>query len=239
LDLTTHAPRLVTPTALNRPTGPRRAISVAGVPLGGVVDTAHAHGATVNDVVLAAVGGALGAALGRRGEAPEELVASVPVSARRGTTATRLGNDTGVRPLAIPTQGDPFRRLELVAQSSRLAAARAEGGRAASAAPLLAVFRGLARVGLLRWFINHQRLVHTFVTNVRGPADPLQLMGHRVAEIVPVAISPGNVGVTFDVLSYAGQLVVTVVADPVIVPDHQQVADDLTADLARLTEKRA
>jgi hypothetical protein len=27
--------------------------------------------------------------------------------------------------------------------------------------------------GLHRWFFNRQRLVHTFVTNLRGPAEPL------------------------------------------------------------------
>lgn len=239
LDLTAHAPRLVRLTALNRPTGPSRAISVASVPLQQVIDTAHANGATVNDVVLTAVGGALDAALTRRGQAAPELVASVPVSARRGTVAGRLGNETGVRPTAIPTRGAALDRLAVIAGATAQAAARTGSARAASAGPLLAVFRGMARVGALRWFINHQRLIHTFVTNVRGPAQPLELLGHRVEEIVPVAISPSNVGVSFDVLSYAGRLVITVVGDPVIVPDHEHIAADLMVELARLTERRA
>ena len=239
LDLATHAPRLVAPTTINRPTGPRRAISVASLPLAAVVDTAHAHDATVNDVVLVAVGGAMGRALARRREVVAELVVSVPVSARRATVAGRLGNETGSRPIRVPTQGDCTARLARVAQASAAAAARTGGSRAASAAPLLTVFRGLARLGLLRWFINHQRLVHTFVTNVRGPGEPLHLLGHRVTEIVPVAVTPGNVGLTFDVLSYAGQLVVTVLADPAVVPDHAAVADDLLTELVELTGRRA
>lgn len=239
LDLATHAPRLVAPTTINRPTGPRRAVSVASLPLAAVVETAHAHGATVNDVVLVAVGGAMGRALARRGEVVAELVVSVPVSARRATVAGRLGNETGSRPIRVPMQGDCTDRLAQVAQASAAAAARAGGSRAASAAPLLTVFRGLARLGLLRWVINHQRLVHTFVTNVRGPAEPLHLLGHRVSEIVPVAVTPGNVGLTFDVLSYAGELVVTVLADPAVVPDHPTVAEDLLTELGELTGRRA
>jgi hypothetical protein len=39
----------------------------------------------VNDVVLAGVGGALGALAARRGEHVEEIVASVPISSRSGT----------------------------------------------------------------------------------------------------------------------------------------------------------
>jgi hypothetical protein len=60
--------------------------------------------------------------------------------------------------------------------------------------------------------------VHTFVTNVRGPADRLLVDGTPVVALVPLAVNPGNVAVSFDVLSYAGTLAVTVVADPDLVP---------------------
>ena len=238
LEVTERTPRLIRLTSLNRPTGPRRAASVATVPLRAVADTAHAAGATVNDVVLAGIGGALGAALSRRGEQAAELVVSVPVSARGGSEGARLGNETGVRPTRVPTCGDGPDRLAVVARRSAAAAVRTEGARAASATPLLAVFRGLSHLHLLRWFVNHQRLVHTFVTNVRGPAEPLRLLGHAVREIVPIAVSPGNVGITFDVLSYAGALTVTVVADPEIVPDHGQVARDVESELLTLVGAR-
>jgi WS/DGAT/MGAT family acyltransferase len=239
LDLTEHRPRLITLTSLNRPTGPRRAVGVATVPLRAVVDTAHATGATVNDVVLTAIGGAFDAALARRGEEAPELVVSVPISARSGSVDGHRGNETGVRPIRIPTRGDARDRLVAVARRSAATAARTEGSRATSATPLLAVFRGLAHARLLRWFINHQRLIHTFVTNVRGPTEPLSLLGHPVQEIVPIAVSTGNVGITFDVLSYAGQLTVTVVADPAIVPDCEQVAADVQTQLGTLTAGRA
>jgi WS/DGAT/MGAT family acyltransferase len=238
LDLTEHTPRLVKLTSMNRPTGPRRVVSVARVPLRAVVDTAHSAGATVNDVVLTAIGGALDAALARRGEEASELVVSVPISARTGSVDGHLGNETGVRPIRIPTRGDALDRLVAVARRSAAAAARTQGSRATSATPLLAVFRGLAHVRLLRWFINHQRLIHTFVTNVRGPTEPLRLLGHPVREIVPIAVSTGNVGITFDVLSYAGALTVTVVADPEIVPDCVQVATDVQKQLGTLTARR-
>jgi WS/DGAT C-terminal domain len=76
--------------------------------------------------------------------------------------------------------------------------------RGESAGPLGMTFRGLARVRLFQALIDHQPLVNTFVTNVRGPTEPLHFSGHRVRSIIPVAVTPGNVGVTFDVLSYAG-----------------------------------
>jgi NRPS condensation-like uncharacterized protein len=56
-----------TPTSLNGPTGPRRAFAGVRAEVNEVHRVAHAHGATVNDVVLAAVAGALHRPLERRG----------------------------------------------------------------------------------------------------------------------------------------------------------------------------
>ena len=42
----------------------------------------------------------------------------------------------------------------------------------------------------------------------------MRVAGAEVVAMIPVAISPGNVAVSFDVLSYAGTLAVTLVRDP-------------------------
>ena len=48
---------------------------------------------------------------------------------------------------------------------------------------------------------------------------------------MPVAINPGNVAVSFDVLSYAGTLAVTLVCDPGLVPEAAWLAQRVTAGL--------
>ena len=58
--------------------------------------------------------------------------------------------------------------------------------------------------------------------------------GHRVVAVVPAAVNPGNVGVSFGVLSYAGVLGVTVVADPDIVADLDPLARSIAAAYAHL-----
>jgi WS/DGAT/MGAT family acyltransferase len=231
LGLSTGRPGLAPATSLNRPTGPRRRLTTVTVPLAQVVDLGHARGCTVNDVVLTAIVGALAGTLRRRGEHPDRLVMSVPISSRRDATADHLGNETGVVPMTLPTTPDPDARLAEVARISR---ARRSGPRGASAAPMGLVFRALGRLGLFQAFIDRQRLVNTFVTNVRGPAEPLLLGGHRVSALLPVAVNPGNVGVSFDVMSYAGQLGVTLVADPSVVPDQDVLTVLLEDELAHL-----
>lgn len=223
-------PRLAERCSLLGRTGDRRRLELATADLASVRAFAHARGATVNDAVVTAVTGALVDLLARRGERVDELVVSVPVSRRRQADAAALGNVTGVVPVRVPAVPDPDRRLAaLVEQQSRVRAR----GRGGSAAVLTPAFRALAAVGAFQPFVDHQRLVHTFVTNVRGPAERLRVAGAEVTAVVPVAVNPGNVAVSFDVLSYAGTLGVTLVADPGLVPESawlaERVADGLTA----------
>lgn len=229
LGLERTRPRLCPRTSVNRPTGARRRLHVVTVPLADVVATAHRLGVTVNDLVLAAVADSLSGLLRDRGESVDSLVVSVPYSGRAGTEAGRLGNDTGVVPFRLPLDVDSGTRLQAIARMTRDQRRRP---RAASAAPLGVAFRALARLGVFRWFVDHQRLVNTFVTNVRGPAQPWRFCDRVVSRVVPVAVTPGNVAVTFDVLSYAGTLGVTVVADPDVVPDQARLAGHLLEALS-------
>ena len=221
-------PRLADRCSLLGRTGDRRRLEVAVADLRRVRDLAHAHGASINDVVVTAVTGALVELLARRGEAIGEVVVSVPVSRRAQGDAAALGNSTGVVPVRVPAVPDAATRLAaLVAERGRVRAP----GRGGSAAVLTPVFRGLAAVGAFQAFVDHQRLVHTFVTNVRGPEQRLRFVGTEVVAVVPVAVNPGNVTVSFDVLSYAGTLVVTLVCDPGLVPESAWLAGRVTAGL--------
>jgi WS/DGAT/MGAT family acyltransferase len=222
---------LVAETSLLGPTSDQRRLATVDLPLAEVRSLAHRIGGTVNDVMLAAVSGALLTAMRTRGEDPSRLVISVPISGRRAGETDRLGNHTGVRPIAVPAILDDHFRLATIVALTR---AQAATPRATSAAPLGLVFRLLRRLGLFRVFVEHQRLVHTFETNLRGPSAALSLGGHRIGSVIPVVVNPGNVGISFVVLSYAGSLGVTLVADPLIVPDQDAVAESLAAVAQRL-----
>jgi hypothetical protein len=219
------------PCSLNRPTGSRRRFAVVRADLDQVRGTAHAHGATVNDVVLTAVAAALHTLLESRGESVDRFVVSVPVSARRETRATQLGNQVGVMPVELPATGDLLGRLETIAGTTRKAKVTSS---AASTALLGPVFRLLARVGVFRWFINRQRLVHTFVTNLRGPDVRLSFLDATIDDVIAIAVVTGNVTVSFAVLSYAGTIDITVIADPDACPDLDALRDALQHQLDEL-----
>jgi WS/DGAT/MGAT family acyltransferase len=211
-------PARVGACSLLTPTGPRRRLAVARVALGPLRDTAHRAGGTVNDVLLVAVAGALHTLLEHRGESVDPFVLSVMVSARRSAAVTSLGNAALPLRVPVPGDGDPRERLTRIA-------GRVRAGRPAVAGPSLMAlmgpaFRTLATLGVLRWYMDHQRRTHTLVSNVPGPGRPITIGGVPVRGIVPVAVgNAGNLAVTFLALSYAGTLTVTVIADPDAVPD--------------------
>ncbi len=216
----TDAPRC----SLQQPTGPHRRYAVVRADLDDLLAVARRHGATVNDVVLTTVAAALRTLLASRGESVDRFVMSVPVSARRTARADHLGNAVGVVPVEIPASGTPTERLREVAAITRKAKGTASD---ASTAVLGPVFRVLAKVGLFHWFVDRQHLVHTFVTNLRGPDAELSIMGAPITEVVAAAVVTGNVSVAFAVLSYAGMLGITVIADPDACPDLDVLRDAL------------
>lgn len=217
-------------TSLNRPTGPRRVLRVVTIGLDTVRSAARRQDVTVNDLLLVAVTGAMDEVLRRRGEDLSELVVSVPVSGRP-RPKRELGNHVGVMPVRVPLHGSAPARVREV---GRLTAARRSGGRGESAALVGPAFRLLAATRTFGWFIVRQRLVNSFLTNVRGPSRPMLLCGSPIEHIVPMATTPGNVGVSFAVLSYAGELVVTAIADPDVVPEVVALTNALDLQLRSL-----
>jgi WS/DGAT/MGAT family acyltransferase len=209
------------------PVGRRRRYEVVRAETAPLRALAHRHGATVNDVVLVAVTAALRDLLTARGEAVDPVAVGVPVSMRRSTTAATLGNQVAPILVPVPATGAITQRLEHVAAAVR-------SGRAAATQPppagIATAMWWAAQLGLLRRYMTHQRRMHTMISSIHGPDHHITIGGSTVASIVPVASAEtGNVRVSFDVLSYAGTLTITVVADPDTVPD----LSDLTAALRR------
>lgn len=100
-------------TSLSLRVGPERRVAVLFADLAGLGGVEDAFGATVNDVLLAAVTAGLRQLLLSRGEAVAELEmrASVPVS------SGAAGQPEGMLLLSLPVyEDDPLRRLETVAR---------------------------------------------------------------------------------------------------------------------------
>ncbi|MEU3274957.1 wax ester/triacylglycerol synthase domain-containing protein [Saccharomonospora sp. NPDC006951] len=227
----TLAPR----SSLNQPTGPCRRFAVARADLRAVRATAREHGGLLNDAVLTAATGALRTLLDARGEEAGSLVVSVPVSTRSRDPGARLGNHAVAVPVELPSGGRTVDRLAAIALLTR---GRFGSARGASVALVGPFFRGIARLNLLRWLVDHQRMLSTSVTYLRGPSARLAFLGTPISEVIPLSTVKGNMTVSFVALSYGGRLTVTAVTDPGRVRDLPVLMAGLRDELAALSAPR-
>ena len=218
--------------SLNAPTGPRRHVTRVEVDLAAVQGAARLHDCTVNDLLLVAITAAMDTVLASRGEHLPALVVSVPISARTEATTRDLGNQVGVMPVAVPLTGELAQRLAHVAHAT---AGQKGATRGSSAALVGPAFRALAALGVFGWFVDRQRLVNTFLTNLRGPAQRITFHGSTIESITPITITAGNVTTAFAALSYAGTLSISIITDPDQVPDNHSLAGALGDHLQALT----
>jgi diacylglycerol O-acyltransferase / wax synthase len=213
------APRV----SLNRQVGERRRLVLVRADLERTKAVAHAHGAKVNDVVLAAVAGGARRLLEHRGELRPGLSLKVSVAASlRGTgDEPALGNRVGIMLGPVPVdEADPIRRLERIARTTAERKRRPPyqpAGRLAQ--------RWMVRV------MSHQRLVNLLASNLPGPPIPMYLAGARILEVFQVGVVQGNITVSVGVLSYAGQLNFDVVGDADAVPDLTLFAEGMSDSL--------
>jgi diacylglycerol O-acyltransferase / wax synthase len=225
------------PCSLNQQIGPRRCMAVVRANASALRAAAHEHGATTNDAILVAVSAALGQVLATRGESVDTIVLTIPVSGRRSATAESLGNKVSPLLVAVPTAGDQNDRLRQVATYVR--AHKAD----AMAPPPIAVlgwlFRPLAALGGYRWYMRHQRRLHSLVSHVRGPAELLTFGGCPIVSAIPVSVGEaGNCTVYFQVLSYAGTIVISVLTDPDHFPELDALAVALRTELSGIGQRR-
>jgi diacylglycerol O-acyltransferase len=219
-------------TSLNaQPTRGRR-IRVVRLDLEMARAVAHAHGAKINDVVLAVVSGGVRELLMARGEAVDgvELTTSVPATLRSAEAAQRLGNAAGALLVRLPIgEATALQRLERIAVSTQAAK------REQRPAYINGLFGWLAATGLARPIIDRQRMVNFFVTNVPGPSAPLYVLGAKIEDVVPILGLAGNVTLMFAALSYCGHLNVLVTANAAACSDIDTLAAGMTQAWESLT----
>ncbi len=220
-------------TSLNHPIGVHRRLALIGTGLEPAKQIAHAHDATVNDVVLAAVAGGLRELLRGRGEHVDQLVlrAMVPVSLHPQHPGNTGGNQAGSMVVPLPIgEPDHVRRLHLISAET--------AKRKANAHPQMGsgVFRFAAAQRVFLHVFARQRLFNISVTNVPGPPLPLYFAGAPLLEMFPVVSLVANLTLAVAVLSYAGQLNITAVADHNGCPDLEVFAQGVRSALDDLTQ---
>lgn len=230
-------------TPLNVPVGPHRRIAWVRYPLADFKQIKDALGATVNDIYIAAVSGALNRWFRHRGLRTRgvRLRAAVPVSQSWGSSG-RLSHNRVVEvfaPLPIDCN-DPVDRVRIVhkALHDLKSSRRALGARTIASLQEFAPPALMAQVARLGFSTRFFNLV---VANVPGPETPLYLLGRQVVQIAPVGFLVDNSALMFLLVSYNGMLEIGLTADPDALPDLEIIAealDDAVTELRDAARRR-
>jgi diacylglycerol O-acyltransferase / wax synthase len=186
---------------------------------------ASVPGATVNDVALAYVGGALREYLADHGELPDEsLVAACPISLRDSDDKSGKGNMVFGRLQSLGTDiADPLERLSSIAAST----AGGRSGSDQSTGTQLLELIGTVPTSLLGITakaasvlpLSGPTVANTTVTNVPGPTEPIFFSGARLVRAAGLGPLVAGLNLIHVVASYNGTLSISATADRDALPD--------------------
>lgn len=221
---TTHLRGIVTP---------KRRFATFALPLATVREVKRAAGCTVNDVVLATVAGAARRRLQRRGLDPDrtDFRVAAPVDLRRpGDDA--LGNRVSSWVVPLPVaEPDAGRRLDRVVETTtRLKSQRASLG--VESLMYLAGWLPTAALSAGSRFVSAP--IDMIVTNVPGPSFPLYSLGARLTSLYPVVPLMEGMGLAIALFSYDGTLFWGFNASWDVVPDLDEIVEDVRVAFADL-----
>jgi diacylglycerol O-acyltransferase len=221
---------------------PGRAKAVAWsrpVPLADVKAAGAALGATVNDVVLAAVAAGLRQYLALHGRAPreaDEVFWMVPVNLQPFDEhlPAELGNAFALVFLAMPLgSAGPAETLRVVRRRMDRIKHSDEAAITFGLQRLVSVAPGPVAFAVTNFFANKAVGV---LTNVPGPRGPLTFAGAPVIQVVGFAPCSGDQPMTATIFSYDGAVTIGFATDAALVPDPDLLADLVVAELHTLRQ---
>ncbi len=214
-------PRPVPATILNRAPGASRRLATRTIELAEVKRVKDVFGTTVNDVVLAMVGDALGRYLRGHGESTQGLAlrVMVPVSVRSEDEAHDLGNRVTAVFVDVPVdEMDPVERL----RACQHAMSGVKGSHSALGVEALLELANFAPRPLHAQGARQMlraRMYNVLVTNVPGPQVPIYCLGARLRAVDPFVPLTRTQTLGVGVMSLDGRLHVGFTADRATRPD--------------------
>lgn len=202
---------------------PKRAAWSEAIPLPLVKVIGQATGATINDVLLSAVAGALRRYAQDREQAVDGLNVRgvIPVNLRQESTRIELGNRFGLVFLALPLGiDDPLERLfELKRRMDELK----DSQEAVVAFGILNAI-GIAPSEIENIVVNIFGAKATAVmTNVPGPRQQIYFAGAPVRQMMFWVPQSGRLGLGVSIFSYNNQVWLGVATDQHLVPDPETI----------------
>ena len=210
----------------------KRVVWTEPLPLAGLKQAGRLVGATLNDVLLSAVAGALHTYQAERSQAPVDLVTMVPVNLRPldQPLPRELGNRFALVFLRFPS-GDATPLGRLAVTKARMDWLKASPEAALTFALISVIGRttGALERRVVDFFANKAIGV---TTNVAGPRQPRHLAGVAVSGVLGWVPGSGHHTLGFCIFTYAGSVRIGIMADESVVPEPESLLSALTEEVA-------
>lgn len=230
-------------TRFNRPVSPHRSWGGVTVDLAEAKQTrTSVPGATVGDLVVSVVGGALRHYLGEIGELPvHSMHTMVPVAVHRPEDPGMFGNQLSALTTTLATDvADPVERLRVVHQTTVAAKESLEQVGARNLTDLLDVIPNALFAPLYRVLNSAQALtgptVGTMVSGFAGPEGPWFLRGARMIHQFGMGPLVDGMGLINYHGSYDGELMLGFTADRLAMPDPERYEEALRRAFAEIRD---
>jgi WS/DGAT/MGAT family acyltransferase len=216
------------------PGGHKKVAWAKPLPLSEVKAIGRALSASVNDVLLCCVTGALRAYLVARGDPVDGVMlrALVPVNLRPLDKAHELGNQFGIVFLDLPIGiENPVERLQAVRANMNALKG--------SMQPVLAL--GLLAAAGAGPKVLQEQLVAALarngtavMTNVPGPSHRLYFARARIESLMFWVPQAGNIGMGVSILSYHDEVQFGLITDRALCPDPERVMAQIGPEFEKL-----
>jgi WS/DGAT/MGAT family acyltransferase len=213
----------------------KRAVWSSPIDLERVKSIGRKTGATVNDLLIAAVSGALRRYLRQNGKDTKDLEirAVVPVNLRGPDRLDELGNRFGLIFLRLPLGLEE--PLERIFELKKRMNAIKDSPEAPIAFQILRGL-GLAPAPLFDLVLGQFGKKATAVmTNVMGPTESVRLAGVRVRQAMFWVPRSAGLGLGVSIFSYCGKVWLGVATDHALVPDPEAILDGFHEELEEMT----
>ena len=205
------------------------------LPLDEVKAVSKAFGCTVNDVLIAAVTGAIRQYMISEGDSSEDLEdirATVPVNLRPLEHAQELGNHFGLVFLSLPLSANsPLERLYAV--QDRMDELKSSKQATVTLGVLAAIGMGPSVLQKPVLDMLSQK-ASAVLTNVPGPQQPLYLAGSKMKEMMFWVPQNGNVGLGISILSYNGKVMFGLISDRRLVAMPSKIISRFKGEFEKL-----
>lgn len=212
----------------------KRAVWCRPFPLADVKHVGHLAGATVNDVMMAALAGALATYVSQHGGTPEDVSTMVPVNVRPldRPLPRELGNQFALVLFKLPLGVEsPFariaetkRRMDVIKHSPEVLLT-------------FELIKSIGRTGteLERFFVDFfaDKAIGV-TTNVPGPKEPRYLAGARIRKVFAWVPLSGDQTVGVSIFSYNGEVQVGFKVDAALVPRPEELVAAFEAEVTDL-----